>query len=86
MKKIVGFSLLGVTAITWILAVVLPFMGLSMAQLGMATTVIVIVGEGAFWLAIGLLGAQYWAGIKQRIKARFKKPLSSDKKAVAQAL
>lgn len=67
MKKIIGFILLGVTVLTWGIAVALPFLGLTVAQLAIATTATVIVGEGAFWFSMILLGSQYWARIKSLV-------------------
>ena len=71
-RKVAGFSLLALAVLTWVIVASLPFLGLSVAQLALGTTAIVIVGEGAFWLSMFFLGSQYW----QTIKSFFAKPFS----------
>lgn len=77
MKKIAGFSLLSLAVVTWVIAASLPFLGLSVAEMAVGTTIIVIVGEGAFWLSMFFLGSQYW----NNIKAFFAKPFKRSSKA-----
>ena len=76
MKKIAGFSLLSLAVLTWVIAASLPFLGLSVTEMAIGTTVIVIVGEGAFWLSMFFLGSQYW----NNIKAFFAKPFKRSAK------
>lgn len=76
MKKIAGFTLLGLAVLTWVIAASLPFLGLSVAEMAVGTTVIVIVGEGAFWLSMFFLGSEYW----QNLKLFFCKRFSTNKK------
>lgn len=71
MKKVAGFSLLAFAVVTWVIAASLPFLGLTMAETAIGTTVIVILGEGAFWLSMFFLGSQYWHNVKRFFRCRF---------------
>ena len=71
MKKIAGFSLLGLAVLTWVIAASLPFLGLSLAEMAVGTTAIVVIGEGAFWLSMFFLGSEYWQNMKNFFRCRF---------------
>lgn len=71
MKKVAGFSLLAFAVVTWVIAASLPFLGLTMAETAIGTTVIVVLGEGAFWLSMFFLGSQYWQNVKNFFRCRF---------------
>lgn len=71
MKKVAGFSLLAFAVVTWVIAASLPFLGLTMAEIAIGTTVIVVLGEGAFWLSMFFLGSQYWQNVKNFFRCRF---------------
>lgn len=70
-RKVAGFSLLALAVTTWVIAASLPFLGLSVAELAVGTTIIVVLGEGAFWLSMFFLGSQYWSNIKGFFCRRF---------------
>ena len=71
LKKFAGFSLLGFAVLTWVIAASLPFLGLSLAETAVGTTIIVVLGEGAFWLSMFFLGSQYWQNVKRFFRCRF---------------
>lgn len=71
MKKVAGFALLALAVVTWVVAASLPFLGLSLAETAVGTTIIVVVGEGAFWLSMFFLGSEYWYKVKTFFRCRF---------------
>lgn len=85
MKKIAGFSLLSLAVLTWVIAASLPFLGLSMTEMAIGTTVIVIVGEGAFWLSMFFLGSQYWNNIKAFFARPFKRAAEPEVECTTEA-
>lgn len=85
MKKIAGFSLLSLAVLTWVVAASLPFLGLSVTELAIGTTVIVVVGEGAFWLSMFFLGSQYWNNIKAFFAKPFRRKAKQEADCTAEA-
>ncbi len=69
MKKTTGYILLVLSFVFWAVIAGLPFLDLSKGQIAGATTLLIILGEVAFFASIALLGKEAW----QHIKAIFKR-------------
>lgn len=65
MRHIIGYILLVLSCMAWLVIFVLPFLGLSGVQITTATTALVIVAEVLFWLSVILLGKEVIRKIKR---------------------
>jgi ABC-type Na+ efflux pump permease subunit len=65
--KILGYSLLALSCISFILIAVFPWFGFTKGQIAGITTILLIVGEVTFYLSILILGKSFY----QKIKAWF---------------
>jgi len=70
LKRGLGYFFLVLSVVGPSAIVVLPFLNLSGGQIAGATTVLLIVGEGAFVIGIALLGKEVWGRIKALFKRR----------------
>lgn len=76
MIKIVGYILLIICCISFLLIPVFPWFGYSKTQIAGITTALIIVGEVTFYLSIFILGKSFYAKIKNKLK--FWKPKEND--------
>jgi apolipoprotein N-acyltransferase len=63
----VGFIVLFLSIILWILIAIIPFLGYSKKEIAGIITVLIIAGEITFYLGIALLGKTIWEKIKGKI-------------------
>lgn len=64
--KPLAYTLFVISTIAWIMVFVIPFLDFSLAQTAGIITVLIIVGEITFYVAILLLGKPLWHKIKQK--------------------
>lgn len=64
MKKTLGYLFILLSLSMWGLVALLPFLELSRGEVATATTLLIIGGEVAFFIAIALLGKDFWLKIK----------------------
>jgi hypothetical protein len=66
--KIIGFIILSVSCILFILIPVIPWFGFSAAQIAGITAGLLIAGEILFYLSLIILGRSFFDKIKARLK------------------
>jgi hypothetical protein len=76
MLRIVGYSLLVISAVSFLLILVFPWFGFSKGQIAGITTGLIIVGEVTFYLSMFILGKSFYEKIKNLF--RFRKQKKSD--------
>ena len=64
MKKIIGYLFLILSFGVWAIIAVLPFTSLSVGNVALITTILVISGEILFIMSLALLGKEVWEYIK----------------------
>jgi hypothetical protein len=70
MLKLTGYILLFVSAISFLLILVIPWFGFSKGEIAGIITVLIIVGEITFYLSIFILGKSFWVKIKSFFRFR----------------
>lgn len=68
MIKIVGYILLIICCISFLLIPVFPWFGFSKTEIAGITTALIIVGEVTFYLSIFILGKSFFEKIKTKLK------------------
>ena len=68
MIKIIGYILLAISCLLFILIPVVPWFDFSKGQIAGITTVLIISGEVLFYLSLFILGRSFF----DKIKAKFK--------------
>jgi hypothetical protein len=76
MVRILGYSLLVVSSVSFLLILVIPWFGYTKGQVAGLITGLIIVGEVTFYLSIFILGRSFWEKIKSMF--RFRKPKTAD--------
>jgi hypothetical protein len=76
MIKIIGYILLIICCISFLLILVFPWFGYSKTQIAGITTALIIVGEVTFYSAIFILGKSFYSKIKGKLM--FWKPGNKD--------
>jgi hypothetical protein len=66
--RIIGFAILTVSCILFILIPVVPFFDIPAAQIAAITTGLLIAGEILFYLSLFVLGRGFFDKIKSKIK------------------
>ncbi len=66
MKQIIGYLLLGLSLLSWVVSGVLVFSAAGLAKKSGMLAGIIVAGEICFALAVVLLGKQVWARINPR--------------------
>jgi len=74
--KPLGYGLIGLSTIAWTLVFVIPFLDYSVAEMAGIITVLIIIGEVAFYIAILLLGKPLWEKIKGYLLAKLPKEIT----------
>lgn len=75
MVKLIGYIVLGISIVIWLLIPVVPFMGFSIAKAAGITTGLIIAGEITFYLSIFMIGKEFLVKIKNWFKHRKAKPI-----------
>jgi hypothetical protein len=76
MIKIIGYVLLAVSCLLFIMIPVVPWLDFSKAQMAGISTGLLIAGEVLFYLSLFILGRSFFDKIKARLK--FRKAKSAD--------
>jgi hypothetical protein len=76
MVKIIGYILLLISCLSFLMIVIVPWLGLSKIQIAGITTGLIITGEILFYLSLIILGRSFYDKIKSKLK--FWKAKSND--------
>ena len=68
MIKTIGYILLLISCISFLLILVVPWIGFSKIQIAGITTGLIITGEILFYLSLFILGRSFWDKIKSKLK------------------
>jgi len=74
MIKIIGYILLAISCLLFIMIPVVPWFDFSKAQIAGISTVLIIAGEVLFYLSLFILGRSFFDKIKARLKFWKAKP------------
>lgn len=74
MIKIIGYIILGISIVIWLLIPVVPFLGFSVRKAAGITTGLIIAGEITFYLSIFMIGKEFLVKIKNWFKRCKAKP------------
>jgi hypothetical protein len=77
MFRLIGYILLGISALSFLLILVFPWLGFSKGETAGIITGLLIVGEVTFYLSIFILGRSFYEKLKSIL--RFRKPKPSSK-------
>mgnify|MGYP001188388024 CR=1 FL=1 len=58
MRKLIGYSLLIISCLTWAVMPVIPFLSITVAQKACWATAVFVFAEVTWWLAMPLLGKE----------------------------
>lgn len=72
MTKLIGYIILGISIVIWLMIPVVPFLGFSVGKAAGITTGLIVAGEITFYLSIFLIGKEFLVKIKDKLK--FRKP------------
>lgn len=68
MVKLVGYIILGISIVIWLLIPVVPFLGFSVGNATGIITGLIIAGEITFYLSIFLIGKEFLVKIKNKFR------------------
>jgi hypothetical protein len=68
MLKITGYILFIISCLSFLMILVVPWLGLSKIQIAEITTGLIIAGEILFYVSLIILGRSFWDKIKSRLK------------------
>ena len=68
MIKTIGYILLLISCISFIMILIVPWIGFSKIQIAGITTGLIIAGEILFYLSLFILGRSFWDKIKNKLK------------------
>jgi len=66
--KTVGYTILLISCLSFIMILVVPWFGFSKIQLAGITTGLIIIGEILFYLSLFILGRSFYDKIKSKLK------------------
>jgi hypothetical protein len=78
MVKTTGYILLLISCISFLMILVVPWLGFTKIQIAGITTGLIIAGEILFYLSLFILGRSFYEKIKNRLKFRRKKTNGPD--------
>jgi len=70
MVKTIGYILLVISCVSFLLIPVVPFLGFSAIKIAGITTGLIITGEILFYLSLFILGRSFYEKIKSKLKFR----------------
>lgn len=70
MVKTIGYILLAISCVSFLLIPVVPFLGFSAIKIAGITTGLIITGEILFYLSLFILGRSFYEKIKSKLKFR----------------
>jgi multisubunit Na+/H+ antiporter MnhE subunit len=68
MLKTIGYILLLVSCLSFLMILIVPWIGLSKIQIAGITTGLIIAGEVLFYLSLFILGRSFYDKIKSKLK------------------
>jgi multisubunit Na+/H+ antiporter MnhE subunit len=68
MLKTTGYILLIISCLSFLMILVIPWLGFSKIQLAGITTGLIIAGEVLFYLSLFILGRSFYDKIKKKLK------------------
>jgi hypothetical protein len=68
MVKTIGYILLLISCVSFLLILAVPWIGFSKIQIAGITTGLIIVGEVLFYLSLFILGRSFYDKIKRKFK------------------
>jgi hypothetical protein len=68
MVKTIGYIILAVSCISFLLILVIPWLGFSKIKIAGITTGLLITGEILFYLSLFILGKSFYEKIKSKLK------------------
>ena len=77
MVKTVGYIILVISCLSFLMILIVPWFGFSKIQLAGITTGLIIVGEILFYLSLFILGRSFYDKIKSKLKFWKTKPKNS---------
>jgi multisubunit Na+/H+ antiporter MnhE subunit len=78
MIKTVGYIILAVSCLSFIMILIVPWLGFSKIQIAGITTGLIITGEILFYLSLFILGRSFYDKIKSKLKFRKTKRIDPD--------
>jgi len=66
--KTIGYILLSISCISFLLILIVPWLGFSKIQIAGITTGLIIAGEILFYLSLFILGRSFYEKIKSKLK------------------
>jgi hypothetical protein len=70
MIKTIGYILLIVSCLSFLMILVIPWLGFSKIHIAAITTGLIITGEVLFYLSLFILGRSFYDKIKSKLKFR----------------
>lgn len=68
MIKIVGYIILLISCLSFLMILIIPWLGFSKIQIAGITTGLIVVGEISFYLSLFILGRSFYDKIKSKLK------------------
>jgi hypothetical protein len=68
MIKTIGYILLVVSSLSFLMILIVPWLGFSKIQIAGITTGLIITGEILFYLSLFILGRSFYEKIKSKLK------------------
>ncbi len=68
MLKTIGYILLLISCLSFLMILIVPWIGFSKIQIAGTTTGLIIAGEILFYLSLIILGRSFWDKIKNKLK------------------
>jgi hypothetical protein len=78
MIKSVGYIILAISCLSFIMILIVPWLGFSKIQIAGITTGLIITGEILFYLSLFILGRSFYDKIKSKLKFWNKKKNDSN--------
>jgi len=77
MVKATGYVLLLISCVSFLMILVVPWLGFSKIQIAGITTGLIITGEILFYLSLFILGRSFYDKIKSKLKFRKAKTIAT---------
>jgi hypothetical protein len=68
MVKTIGYIILVISCIAYLMILVVPWFGFSKIQIAGITTGLIIIGETSFYISLLILGRSFYNKIKSKLK------------------
>jgi hypothetical protein len=78
MIKTVGYIILAISCLSFIMILIVPWLGFSKIQIAGITTGLIVTGEILFYLSLFILGRSFYDKIKSKLKFRKTKKIDPD--------